>query len=196
MAPKTKKAKVAASSKERNDPKTLVAKRAKADVRPITQLTEARSNKNNKRGGGFLTASKSISKDDDLDKPKEKSEIELENLVFGDNEDLLEETFSKAGHELSSDEEIDERDEFDYDAEDLVGQEGLGEPEDEGSDMFFMDTGPAPLLREEIDQDKEDQSDEDEDEETEAGDENSENEDQESRLTGKKEGPNLPTFSV
>ncbi|KAF8976480.1 U3 small nucleolar RNA-associated protein 18 [Entomortierella lignicola] len=140
MAPKSKKSKVAhAALKER------------ADVRPITNLTLARENKR-----GFITPKNNNNKEDeDEQKPKEKSEIELENLIFGDNEDLIEETFAMAGHELSSDEEADALDEFDYGAEDV------DEEEQEGSDMFFMDTGPTPLPREEINEDEEDLDQED-----------------------------------
>ncbi|KAK3824609.1 MAG: WD40-repeat-containing domain protein [Benniella sp.] len=145
-------------------------------------MTEARSNKNKKRGHATSKDNNSGSKDDPA-KPKEKSEVELESLVFGDNEDLLEDAFSKVGHELSSDEEIDERDEFDYGTEDFdnAGEEpsgGLGD----GSDLFFMDTGPAPPLRGEIDEDEESQ---DEDEDMDAKSESSEDESEESRLIGK-----------
>ncbi|KAG0241896.1 U3 snoRNP protein [Mortierella sp. GBA43] len=151
MAPKTKKAKVAASTKEHsNNQQALLAKRAQADVRPVTQLTESRSNKR-----GFTALKGNSDKADQL-KPKEKSEVELENLVFGDNEDLLEETFAKVGHELSSDEEVDERDTFDYDGEDFEGGEGSNEQGNE-PDMFFMDTGPEPAFQEEIKEGSEDE---------------------------------------
>ncbi|KAF9364607.1 U3 small nucleolar RNA-associated protein 18 [Mortierella sp. NVP85] len=179
MAPKTKKPKVSAPSKGHNNKQALEAKRAQADVRPITQMTEARSHKNKKRGHTSSKDNNSSSKGDPA-KPKEKSEVELESLVFGDNEDLLEGTFSKVGHELSSDEEIDERDEFDYGTEDFdnAGEESSGGLED-GSDLFFMDTGPEPPLRGEIDEDEESR---DEDEDMDASSEGSEDESEESRL--------------
>lgn len=184
MAPKNKKPKVSTPSKGQNNKQALQAKRAQADVRPITQMTEARSNKHNKRGYATSKDNNSGGSKGDSAKPKEKSEVELESLVFGDNEDLLEEAFSKVGHELSSDEEIDERDEFDYNTEDVdhANEEsgGLGD----GSDLFFMDTGPAPpALRGEIDEDEMSQE---EDEDMDANSESSEDESEESRLIGKR----------
>ncbi|KAF9957939.1 U3 snoRNP protein [Modicella reniformis] len=157
MTPKTKKPKVVASSNVLKKQATLQqAKRVQADVRPITHISEPRSN--NKRGSNNASKdskrhinNNNVSNDSEPIRLKEKSEIELENLVFGDNEDLVGETFSKIGHELSSDEEIDERDEFDYDTEeDNMNSldKGSNELGDDGSDLFFMDTGPSPLPKE------------------------------------------------
>ncbi|KAG0261870.1 U3 small nucleolar RNA-associated protein 18 [Mortierella polycephala] len=174
MAPKTKKS------------KTVMAKE-KANVRPITQMTQARANKR-----GYITPGKGTNKDrntkdeDDL-KPKEKTELELETLIFGaDNEELLGETLAMAGHELSSDEEGDALDDFDYEAE---GGEGVAQ---DGSDMFFMDAGPTSLPSGEIDED-EDQAEEisggsEVDEDEELGQDNDASSDEEaqeeSRLSG------------
>ncbi|KAF9431519.1 U3 small nucleolar RNA-associated protein 18 [Entomortierella beljakovae] len=155
MAPKSKKSKVAHSG----------AGAGKKDVRPITHMTESRHQKK-----GFVTASE----ENEQTKPKEKSEIELENLIFGDNEELIGETFARAGHELSSDEEADAMDEFDYEAEE--GEELAG------SDMFFIDEGPTPLERDEIDEDAEELHQDEEDEEVDDegdGDDEEEEDDEE-----------------
>ncbi|KAK3842702.1 MAG: WD40-repeat-containing domain protein [Linnemannia gamsii] len=91
-------------------------------------------------------------------KPKEKTEVELENLIFGDNPDLIGDAFSRIGHELSSDEEEDVLDGFDYDLEgDELDDDEEGAGVDEGGDMFFMDAGPTPMERGEIDEDEEDE---------------------------------------
>ncbi|KAI7820316.1 WD40-repeat-containing domain protein [Gamsiella multidivaricata] len=127
---------------------------------------------------GYATPKNKPNNNDDL-KPKEKSEVELENLIFGDNEDLIGETLSRAGHELSSDEEGDALDEFDYDAEEEVDAGG--------QDMFFMDTGPTPVMREEIDEDEQDDKDEDEDEDM--------DKDQEESNASEDEGSNIDRLS-
>ncbi|GJJ70368.1 U3 small nucleolar RNA-associated protein 18 [Entomortierella parvispora] len=120
---KAKKQKTAAGSQ----PKPI------ADVKAITALSEARS-----RNRGFVAPKK-----DDKLKPKEKSEVELENLIFGDTDEHMDQAFSRVGHELSSDEEdIDERDEFDYENEGGVLPGG-------NDDLFFMDSGPTPVPEEE-----------------------------------------------
>ncbi|KAF9210218.1 U3 snoRNP protein [Podila verticillata] len=111
--------------KKKNQKTSLAAMQAKANVQPVTDLTEKR-----------VAQSKKPYENDDL-KPKEQSEIELENLIFGDNEDLIGEALSRVGHEMSSDEEGDELDEFDYE-----GDEDREGEEEGGADMFFMDTGP------------------------------------------------------
>ncbi|KAG0199933.1 U3 small nucleolar RNA-associated protein 18 [Mortierella sp. GBA30] len=145
-----------------------------ANVRPITSMTEARTYKR-----GYIHQDNSTDAEQDKDelKPKEKSEVELENLIFGDNEDLIGETLARAGHELSSDEEGDMMDEFDYDAE-AEGVEG-GEQQD-GSDMFFIDAGPTPLPRDEMDEgeneDEEQGEDEDGTVESDQDDDHSDNE--------------------
>jgi len=131
---KAKKQKTAAGSQ----PKQV------ADVQAITALSETRS-----RNRGFVAQKK-----DDKLKPKEKSEVELENLIFGDTDEHMDQAFSRVGHELSSDEEdIDERDEFDYENEGDVLPTG-------GDDLFFMDSGPTPVPEEE----SEDEEDEEEQE--------------------------------
>lgn len=112
--------------KKKNQKTSLAAMQAKANVQPITDLTEKR-----------VAQSKKPYENDDL-KPKEQSEIELENLIFGDNEDLIGEALSRVGHEMSSDEEGDELDEFDYE-----GDEGREDEEEGSANMFFMDTGPV-----------------------------------------------------
>lgn len=112
--------------KKKNQKTSLAAMQAKANVQPITDLTEKR-----------VAQSKKPYENDDL-KPKEQSEIELENLIFGDNEDLIGEALSRVGHEMSSDEEGDELDEFDYE-----GDEDRQDEEEGSADMFFMDTGPV-----------------------------------------------------
>ncbi|KAG0317872.1 U3 snoRNP protein [Podila horticola] len=111
--------------KKKTQKTSLAAMQAKANVQPITDLTEKR-----------VAQSKQPYENDEL-KPKEQSEIELENLIFGDNEDLIGEALSRVGHELSSDEEGDELDQFDYE-----GDEDREDEEEGGADMFFMDTGP------------------------------------------------------
>ncbi|KAG0086098.1 U3 snoRNP protein [Podila epicladia] len=112
--------------KKKTQKTSLAAMQAKANVQPITDLTEKR-----------VAQSKQPYENDEL-KPKEQSEIELENLIFGDNEDLIGEALSRVGHEMSSDEEGDELDQFDYE-----GDEDKEDEEEGGADMFFMDTGPV-----------------------------------------------------
>ncbi|KAF9327025.1 U3 snoRNP protein [Podila minutissima] len=112
--------------KKKTQKTSLAAMQAKANVQPITDLTEKR-----------VAQSKQPYENDEL-KPKEQSEIELENLIFGDNEDLIGEALSRVGHEMSSDEEGDELDQFDYE-----GDEDQEDEEEGGADMFFMDTGPV-----------------------------------------------------
>lgn len=111
--------------KKKTQKTSLAAMQAKANVQPITDLTEKR-----------VAQLKQPYENDEL-KPKEQSEIELENLIFGDNEDLIGEALSRVGHEMSSDEEGDELDQFDYE-----GDEDREDEEEGGADMFFMDTGP------------------------------------------------------
>lgn len=111
--------------KRKTQKTSLAAMQAKANVQPITDLTEKR-----------VAQSKQPYENDEL-KPKEQSEIELENLIFGDNEDLIGEALSRVGHEMSSDEEGDELDQFDYE-----GDKDQEDEEEGGADMFFMDTGP------------------------------------------------------
>lgn len=160
MAPKHKKSKTsggappapaqggAKATNKSAKAKAIAEARAKADVAPITHISQ------NRRGhhGGFA---KFDNKDQSEKlKPKEKTEVELENLIFGaDNQELVGEAFSRIGHELSSDEEDAGDDGFDYDLE-----VGFGDDEEggEGGDMFFMDAGPTPVMREEIDEDAED----------------------------------------
>ncbi|KAF9924478.1 U3 small nucleolar RNA-associated protein 18 [Mortierella alpina] len=124
-----------------------------ADVRPITSLSGTRSIH---KQGRFTPTNNTNNDNDDEDslKPKEKSEVELENLIFGDNEDLIGETLARAGHELSSDEEGDALDEFDYEAALGDDDEREGGQGAEGSDLFFIDEGPTPPVhRDEIDED-------------------------------------------
>lgn len=81
-------------------------------------------------------------------------------MIFGaDNQELVGEAFSRIGHELSSDEEEDggEGDGFDYDLEVGFGDDEEGGVGEEGGDMFFMDAGPTPVMREEIDEDAEEE---------------------------------------
>ncbi|KAF9275235.1 U3 snoRNP protein [Linnemannia elongata] len=164
MAPKHKKSKTSGGAPPAPAPaqggtkaankaakaKAIAEARAKADVAPITHISQNRRGHHNH--GGFA---KFDNKDQSEKlKPKEKTEIELENLIFGaDNQELVGEAFSRIGHELSSDEEEDggEGDGFDYDLE-----VGFGDDE-EGGDMFFMDAGPTPMMREEIDEDAEEE---------------------------------------
>ncbi|KAF9907888.1 U3 small nucleolar RNA-associated protein 18 [Linnemannia zychae] len=155
MAPKNKKSKTSGGAKAGETAKAakvIAQARAKADVKPITHMTQDRR--------GFA---KFDNKDESEKlKPKEKTEVELENLIFGDNPDLIDDAFSRIGHELSSDEEGDALDEFDYDSEEGGAEGGL----EDGGDMFFMDAGPTPMERGEIDEDAED---DDEDEDMEVG---------------------------
>ncbi|KAF9400149.1 U3 snoRNP protein [Mortierella sp. AD011] len=160
MAPKSKKSKVANAT---------ASKQKKADIQPITHMTEARNHKR-----GFVTTKNDSKSEEQQQKPKDKTEVELENLIFGDNDDLIEETFARAGHELSSDEEADALDGFDYEAEE-------GDEEGDGSDMFFMDAGPTPLPRGEIDEDEDMDRGEDEDQE-EMGDDESEEDEEENSM--------------
>ncbi|KAI1293415.1 U3 snoRNP protein [Mortierella claussenii] len=176
MAPKSKKSKVAGTAAVTTTA-AAAAKHPKADVRPITSITADRVHKR-----GFIYNN---NLDKDEAKPKEKSEVELENLIFGgDNDDLMEETFAKLGEEqgeLSSDEEADALDGFDYEADLEEGAEVGGEG---GEDLFFMDAGPTPLQRDEIDEDEEDREQnesEDEEQDTAEGDD-SEDDSQIARL--------------
>ncbi|KAF9088865.1 U3 small nucleolar RNA-associated protein 18, partial [Mortierella sp. AD031] len=153
MAPKNKKSKTSGGAGGAATTKATAATaaaRAKADIQPITHMSESRVNKR-----GFVNPTK-MAKDDV--KSKEKTEVELENLIFGDNPELVGEAFSRIGHELSSDEEGDAMDDFDYDLEvDGLGEEGGAGGEEDGGEMFFMDAGPTPLPRGEIDEDAEDE---------------------------------------
>ncbi|KAF8941163.1 U3 snoRNP protein [Haplosporangium gracile] len=167
MAPKHKKSKTSGGqggaatagqggAKAANKAVKAVAKaRAKADIAPITHISQTR------RGHGGFAKFDNKEQSEKL-KPKEKTEVELENLIFGaDNADLVGEAFSRIGHELSSDEEdggdVEGMDDFDYDLE-VGGLEG-----ETGGDMFFMDAGPTPVMREEINEDEEeDMADEEE----------------------------------
>ncbi|KAI8597009.1 WD40-repeat-containing domain protein [Dissophora ornata] len=148
-------------------------------------MTEGRSQKR-----GYITTNNSNNNTDDQLKPKDKSEVELENLIFGgDNEDVLGETFSRAGHELSSDEEGDALDGFDYDAAEEDDEDGavvVGADAEDGSDMFFMDAGPTPLPKGEIDEDEDDNDNEGRDDEGEDMEEDhghDSEEEEEARLT-------------
>ncbi|KAF9107551.1 U3 small nucleolar RNA-associated protein 18 [Mortierella sp. AM989] len=161
MAPKSKKTKVAHAASTGSKETT--------DIQPITQMTEARKHKR-----GYITSKDNSGDGEDL-KSKDKSETELENLIFGDNEDLIEDTFARAGHELSSDEEADALDEFDYDDDEGGEERGGAGGDADGSDMFFIDAGPTPMSRDEIDEDEdrhdkdmEGKEDEDESEDDEA----------------------------
>ncbi|KAF9934781.1 U3 snoRNP protein [Linnemannia zychae] len=154
MAPKNKKSKTSgakggeASRAKASTAKALSEARAKADIKPITAMTQ------------FAKFNNKESALNDKLKPKEKTEVELENLIFGDSQDRVGETFSRIGHEFSSDEEGDMLDDFDYEAD--GDGEGTGDME-EGGDMFFIDAGPTPVMdmeREEIDEDEEREEDE------------------------------------
>ncbi|KAF9582261.1 U3 snoRNP protein [Lunasporangiospora selenospora] len=116
------------------------AARERANVQPITNMTESRplpkhssQRKPNNKG----------QQDTEL-APKEKTELELESLVFGDSGDLIGETLGRVGHEMSEDEEEEEGEQGDDEQEE---GEGMGD----GSDMFFLDAGPTPLEDETLD---------------------------------------------
>lgn len=166
MAPKHKKSKTsggappapaqggAKSSNKAAKAKAIAEARAKADVAPITHISQNRRGHQQNHGGFAKFDNKDQS---EKLKPKEKTEVELENLIFGaDNQELLGEAFSRIGHELSSDEEEGGDDGFDYDLEVGFGDDEEGGMGEEGGDMFFMDAGPTPVMREEIDEDAED----------------------------------------
>jgi hypothetical protein len=194
MAPKHKKSKTSGGqgggggggAKSAKAAKAIAEARAKADIAPITHMTQDRQH----RHGGF--AKFDNKEQSDKLKPKEKTEVELENLIFGGDH---QEAFSRIGHELSSDEEGDALDDFDYDLE--VGElgsdgeegEGVGGDMEDGGDMFFMDAGPTPVEREEINEDELDEDEEEPvDEEIGEGDvdedEGASEDEEVSRLTG------------
>lgn len=192
MAPKHKKSKTsggappapaqggAKAANKAGKTKAIAEARAKADVAPITHISQ---NRRGHHGGHAKFDNKDQS---EKLKPKEKSEVELENLIFGaDNQELLGEAFSRIGHELSSDEEDGGDDGFDYDLEVGFGDDEEGEGGEEGGDMFFMDAGPTPVMREEIDEDAEEEPVDEEIGEGEDVEEEGASEDEEvSRLTG------------
>lgn len=189
MAPKHKKSKTSGGqggaaaqgggAKSAKAAKVIAEARAKADIAPITHMSQDRQHRR-----GF--AKFDNKEQSDKLKPKEKTEVELENLIFGGDH---QEAFSRIGHELSSDEEGDALDDFDYDLEvgglgsDEEEGEGLGGDMEDGGDMFFMDAGPTPVEREEINEDEVD-----EDEEIGEGDldedEGASEDEEVSRLTG------------
>ncbi|KAF9970422.1 U3 small nucleolar RNA-associated protein 18 [Actinomortierella ambigua] len=135
-------------------PATNKAKRQALDnMTPITHLSQSRNPKK-------FVDPKAHKKSDDV-KPKEKSEIELENLIFGDQDDAL----AKIGRELSSDEELeDDEDDLDQDREDqaggfvldLGGTTTAGPGAGDGADLFFMDTGPTPTFHPSDSEDEDD----------------------------------------
>ncbi|KAG0283877.1 U3 snoRNP protein [Linnemannia gamsii] len=171
MAPKHKKSKTSGGqggaaaqgggAKSAKTAKVIAEARAKADIAPITHMTQDRQHRRGGPHGGF--AKFDNKEQSDKLKPKEKTEVELENLIFGGDH---QEAFSRIGHELSSDEEGDDLDDFDYDLEvgglgsDGEEGEGVGGDMEDGADMFFMDAGPTPVEREEINEDEVDEDEE------------------------------------
>ncbi|KAG0303053.1 U3 snoRNP protein [Dissophora globulifera] len=180
MAPRSKKVKASSSS-------STAAKQAKANVRPITSMTEARSHHHQHQYRGYNNKDAQSEGHENSTKPKEKSEVELENLIFGgDDEEMLGETFSRVGHELSSDEESDALDGFNYHAMDGDEEGGAVVGGEAPEDMFFMDEGPTPVQRGEIDEDEQEEEEDDLEHDSESeygGEDESEDIADEARLT-------------
>ncbi|KAF9410139.1 U3 snoRNP protein [Podila epigama] len=153
MAPKRKSQKTSPSNDNSNQNINN-----KKENKPKGKLTAARADREDQA----IQQKKQRIEDDAL-KPKEKTELELETLIFGDNEEFIGEAFSRVGHELSSDEEEDgmfgEEDDENDEHPDGPGHGSTG-------DMFFIDTGPVPEggapVENEEDNEKEDDDDDEE----------------------------------